>query len=189
MKKGNIIKSIISRRKRRSEQDLLEIPLARGYFERIEYQDDTLTISGWMLLPKKNFMSISKPKSKKKFYITTSIAYTNAEPHLGFALESIQADVLARYHRVIGDDVFFLTGTDEHGIKIVKSAEKNNKSPKQFTNEISKKFIEVIMINSKLLLHYYKNIIEFKSFCPMISMINNICFLFVNNKSIPRQVL
>jgi methionyl-tRNA synthetase len=86
-------------------------------------------------------MSISKSKSKKKFYITTSIAYTNAEPHLGFALESIQADVLARYHRVIGDDVFFLTGTDEHGLKIVKSANKNNKTPKQFTNEISKEFI------------------------------------------------
>jgi SAM-dependent methyltransferase len=57
MKKGNIIKSIIPRMKRRSEQDLLKIPLARGYFERIEYQDDTLTISGWMLLPKKNFNS------------------------------------------------------------------------------------------------------------------------------------
>jgi methionyl-tRNA synthetase len=82
-------------------------------------------------------------KSRKKFYITTSIAYTNAEPHLGFALESIQADVLARYHRVIGDDVFFLTGTDEHGVKIVKSAAQNNKTPKQFTDEISKKFIEL----------------------------------------------
>ena len=88
-------------------------------------------------------MLIGKSKSNKKFYITTSIAYTNAEPHLGFALESIQADVLARYHRAIGDDVFFLTGTDEHGIKIVKSAERNNKTPKQFTNEISKRFIDL----------------------------------------------
>ena len=89
-------------------------------------------------------MSIHKSKSdqpKKKFYITTSIAYTNASPHLGFALESVQADVLARYHRALGDDVFFLTGTDEHGVKIAKSAEKNNKTPRQFTNEISKEFI------------------------------------------------
>ncbi len=58
----------------------------------------------------------------KKFFITTSIAYTNAPPHIGFALESIQADVLARYHRILGEDVFFLTGTDEHGIKNRKSS-------------------------------------------------------------------
>ena len=86
-------------------------------------------------------MSIHKPKSKKKFYITTSIAYTNAEPHLGFALESIQADVLARYHRDLGEDVFFLTGTDEHGIKIAKSAESNGQTPACFTNNIAKKFV------------------------------------------------
>ncbi len=55
--------------------------------------------------------------SKNKFYITTSIAYANAEPHIGYALELLQADVLARYHRQKGDDVFFLTGMDEHGKK------------------------------------------------------------------------
>ncbi|MBU0546793.1 MAG: methionine--tRNA ligase [Patescibacteria group bacterium] len=75
-----------------------------------------------------------------KFYITTSIAYTNAGPHIGFALESIQADVLARYHRILGDDVFFLTGTDEHGIKVVKAAEKEGKTPTEFIDEISAKF-------------------------------------------------
>jgi methionyl-tRNA synthetase len=91
-------------------------------------------------------MSTRKSKSNKKFYITTSIAYTNANPHLGFALESVQADVLARYHRVIGDDVFFLTGTDEYGIKNARSAKKNKKTPTQFTNEISKKFIELKQI-------------------------------------------
>jgi methionyl-tRNA synthetase len=75
-----------------------------------------------------------------KFYITTSIAYTNAGPHIGFALESIQADVLARYHRISGDDVFFLTGTDEHGIKVVKAAEKEGKTPIEFVDGISDKF-------------------------------------------------
>ena len=75
-----------------------------------------------------------------KFYITTSIAYTNAPPHIGFALEAIQADVFARYHRILGDDVFFLTGTDEHGIKNVKSARKAGKTTKEFTREISDKF-------------------------------------------------
>ncbi len=78
-----------------------------------------------------------------KFYITTSIAYTNAPPHIGFALESIQADVVARYHKNLGEDVFFLTGTDEHGIKVVRAAEKQGKSPKDFVDEISIKFQEL----------------------------------------------
>lgn len=76
----------------------------------------------------------------KKFYITTSIAYTNAFPHIGFALESIQADVLARFNRSLGRDVFFLTGTDEHGIKVLKAAEKEKKNTEEFVNEVSGKF-------------------------------------------------
>jgi methionyl-tRNA synthetase len=77
---------------------------------------------------------------KKKFYITTSIAYTNAPPHIGFALESLQADVLARYHRQLGENTWYLTGTDEHGAKIKKAADKDNKDAKDFVDEISKKF-------------------------------------------------
>lgn len=76
----------------------------------------------------------------KKFYITTSIAYTNARPHIGYALELLQADVLARYHRQKGDDVFFLNGTDEHGKKIKESAEAAGKSPQEFVDEISRVF-------------------------------------------------
>jgi methionyl-tRNA synthetase len=76
----------------------------------------------------------------KKFYITTSIAYTNAPPHIGFALECVQADVLARYYKSLGRDVFFLTGTDEHGIKIAKAAKEAGKSPQEFVDEISAKF-------------------------------------------------
>jgi len=79
----------------------------------------------------------------KKFYITTSIAYTNALPHIGFALETIQADVLARYHKSLGEDVFYLTGTDEHGIKIAKAAKQAGKSPEEFTDQISAKFKEL----------------------------------------------
>lgn len=77
---------------------------------------------------------------KKKFYITTSIAYANALPHCGFALEIIQADVLARYHRLLDEDVFFLTGTDEHGAKIAKAAEVVGKDPGQFTDEVVAEF-------------------------------------------------
>lgn len=76
----------------------------------------------------------------KKFYITTSIAYANAPPHIGFALELIQADVIARYRQFLSEDVFFLTGTDEYGTKIVKAAEKTGKEPKDFVDRISDKF-------------------------------------------------
>src|SRR3989338_3244518 len=76
---------------------------------------------------------------KKTFYITTSIAYANAAPHIGFSLELIQADVLARYHRSLKEDVFFLTRTDEHGAKVTKAAEKEGKTPKKFVDNISEK--------------------------------------------------
>lgn len=79
----------------------------------------------------------------QKFYITTSIAYTNSVPHIGFALESVQADVLARWHRQREDEVFFLTGTDEHGAKIARAAETAGKTPKELVDENSDKFREL----------------------------------------------
>ncbi len=80
--------------------------------------------------------------TKKKFYVTTAIDYPNAEPHIGHAYQKIVADVLARWHKLIGDDVWFLTGTDEHGKKIQEAAEKVGKTPKQFVDELSVKFKE-----------------------------------------------
>ncbi len=76
----------------------------------------------------------------KKFYITTSIAYVNAPPHIGFAMEVIQADVLARYHRLLGDKTFFLTGTDEHGRKNAQTAEKEGMTPQALADENSAYF-------------------------------------------------
>lgn len=78
-----------------------------------------------------------------KYYITTTIPYANAPPHIGFALEIIQADVLARWHRLKGDDVFFLTGTDEHGVKNYQTAKKEGLSPKEFVDKNSEKFREL----------------------------------------------
>ncbi len=75
-----------------------------------------------------------------KFYITTSIAYVNAAPHIGFALEAVQADVLARWRRQQGEEVFFLTGTDEHGAKIARAAEAAGKTPQELVDENSEKF-------------------------------------------------
>jgi len=71
----------------------------------------------------------------QKFYLTTSIFYVNAPPHLGHALEATQADAIARYQKSLGKDVYFLTGADEHGIKIVRSAKTAGKDVKDFTDE------------------------------------------------------
>lgn len=84
--------------------------------------------------------------SKNKFYITTSIAYTNAPPHIGFALELVQADVIARYQRLLGKDIFFLTGTDEHGLKIARAAERAGKTPEEFTDILSGRFKELTKV-------------------------------------------
>ena len=76
----------------------------------------------------------------KKFYITTPIYYPSAKPHMGHAYSSIIADFFARFKRIDGYDVHFLTGTDEHGLKIQRSAEKQGVKPLEFCNEISKTF-------------------------------------------------
>jgi methionyl-tRNA synthetase len=77
----------------------------------------------------------------KKFYLTTAIDYTNAAPHIGHAYEKVLADVIARYHRLKGDDVFFLTGVDQHGQKVQQSADKAGVPPQQFVDEITQKFV------------------------------------------------
>ena len=78
----------------------------------------------------------------RKFYITTPIYYVNDKPHIGHAYTTIVADVLARFHRgKLGrDQVFFLTGTDEHGAKVAEAATKANLSPQKFTDQVSARF-------------------------------------------------
>ena len=77
----------------------------------------------------------------RPFFITTAIDYTNGAPHIGHAYEKVLADVLARYHRLKGESVFFLTGVDQHGQKVQQSAEKQGVAPQQFVDEITAKFI------------------------------------------------
>ncbi len=79
----------------------------------------------------------------EKFYITTSIAYVNAAPHVGFALESVQADALARFHSDYVKHPYFLTGTDEHGAKIARAAESAGKTPQELVDDNSGKFREL----------------------------------------------
>ncbi|TSC70497.1 MAG: methionyl-tRNA synthetase [Parcubacteria group bacterium Gr01-1014_46] len=76
----------------------------------------------------------------KNFYITTTLPYVNSEPHIGFAMEIIQADVVARAKKLQGFDVFFNTGTDEHGQKIYQKALQENKDPQTYTDEYAEKF-------------------------------------------------
>ena len=76
----------------------------------------------------------------KNFYITTPIYYPSAKPHMGHAYSSIIADFFARFKKIDGFDVSFLTGTDEHGQKIQKAAEKEKKTPLEFCDQISKIF-------------------------------------------------
>ena len=79
----------------------------------------------------------------KNYYITTPIYYPSAKPHMGHAYSSIVVDFFARFKRIEGYKVFFLTGTDEHGLKIQRAAEKNKKTPLEFCDEISKTFKEL----------------------------------------------
>ena len=79
---------------------------------------------------------------KKTFYVTTPIYYVNAEPHIGHAYTTVVADFLKRFHIMRGDDAYFLTGTDEHGDKIVKAAAKSKEEPAAYTDRISSLFRE-----------------------------------------------
>jgi len=78
-----------------------------------------------------------------KFYVTTPIYYVNDVPHIGHAYTTIAADVLARYHRLMGDDVFFLTGTDEHGQNIERAAREKGLSPKAYCDQIVARFTDL----------------------------------------------
>lgn len=77
------------------------------------------------------------------FYITTAISYVNGKPHLGHVYEMISSDFLARFQRMVGKNVFFLTGTDEHGQKIQKAAEEHNIPPQEFCDQNAKAFKDI----------------------------------------------
>jgi len=78
--------------------------------------------------------------TKKKYYLSTAVPYVNSPPHAGFALEITQADVIARYHRILGEDVFFLTGTDENSLKNVRAAEEEGISVKELVDRNTQRF-------------------------------------------------
>ena len=82
--------------------------------------------------------------SARRFYITTPIYYINAEPHLGHAYTTMVADAVARAHRLLGEEVFFLTGTDEHGQKVERAAQKAGLKPNQFADRVAQQFRDLL---------------------------------------------
>ena len=85
-------------------------------------------------------MSVKEKESKNAIYITTTLPYVNASPHVGFALEIVQADAFARFMRILGKEVFFNTGTDEHGQKIEEAAKKAGVNPQEYVDKYANEF-------------------------------------------------
>jgi len=85
-------------------------------------------------------------EKSKNFYITTTLPYVNSEPHMGHALEFVRADVIARYKKLMGFEVFFNTGTDEHGQKVFQKATEAGKTTKEFTDFYANKFQELLKL-------------------------------------------
>jgi methionyl-tRNA synthetase len=82
------------------------------------------------------------PTSNGRFYITTPIYYVNDAPHIGHAYTTVNCDAIARWHRLLGDDTYFLTGTDEHGLNVQRSAEANNRTPQEHADITSQRYRE-----------------------------------------------
>ncbi len=80
---------------------------------------------------------------RAKFYITTAISYPNGVPHIGHAYEAIATDAIARFERLDGKDVFFLTGTDEHGLKMKQTAVKEGLTPRALADRNTERFVEM----------------------------------------------
>jgi methionyl-tRNA synthetase len=88
-------------------------------------------------------LDFTKIYMSKNFYVTSPIYYVNDAPHIGHAYTSIACDAIARFKRLQNNEVFFLTGTDEHGQKVEKSALSRSKKPQEFCDEVSSKFREL----------------------------------------------
>src|SRR5213083_2409872 len=119
-------------------------PQARGYRARQARQACPTTISLTADVCDSHRLPLQmNTEMPKEFFITTAIDYTNSPPHVGHAYEKVLADVIARYHRLKGEKVFFLTGVDQHGQKVQQSAAKAGIPPAEFVKGITQKFIDL----------------------------------------------
>ena len=85
-------------------------------------------------------MKIKPIKNSGNFYITTTLPYVNAEPHIGFAMEITRADIIARYKKLCGLNVFFNAGTDEHGLKVYRKALEIGQDPQEYVDGYAEKY-------------------------------------------------
>ncbi|NCN08178.1 class I tRNA ligase family protein, partial [Candidatus Parcubacteria bacterium] len=98
-----------------------------------------------------------KQNATKAFYITTTLPYVNAEPHIGHAMEFIRADIIARYKKLMGFDVFFNTGTDEHGLKVFKKSEEEGVDIKNYVDKYAQKFKDLLkLLNISKDIHFVR---------------------------------
>ena len=86
---------------------------------------------------------LDQRSQNRRFYITAAIPYVNAKPHIGHALELVQADTVARYHKLLGEDTLLLSGGDENALKNVQAAEKAGVPIQEFVDENNQKFVEL----------------------------------------------
>ena len=104
--------------------------------------------------------------SKEKFYITTAIAYTSKKPHIGNTYEIVLTDAIARFNRFIGKDVFFLTGTDEHGQKIQEIAENEGITPKQHVDKIAGQIKDIADMLNISYDKFIRTTDDYQAICP-----------------------
>src|SRR4026208_263927 len=107
------------------------------------------------------------------YYVTTPIYYVNAAPHLGHAYSTIGADILARHHRQRGEDVFFLTGTDEHGEPVALAAEKEGVTPQELADRNAARFQELLPRLHPSHDHFARTAARFRELIPRINASND----------------
>jgi methionyl-tRNA synthetase len=104
------------------------------------YKSSKISIADRILIYEQH---MRRPMSTSSFYVTTPIYYVNDVPHVGHAYTTLAADTLARWHQLLGQDTYFLTGTDEHGLKIEQAAAKSNVHPQTHVDHYSKRFLQL----------------------------------------------
>lgn len=117
--------------------------LQRNTFRQLQRSMNACAVSPYSTMSTRLAASTT---NSERFSITTPIYYVNGEPHLGHAYTSVLSDVIARYHRKLGKEVFFLSGTDEHGQKVQQSASAAGRTPDAFTNDVSCKFRDLMSL-------------------------------------------
>src|SRR5450432_855785 len=107
--------------------------LPRGLLRKVGKRTEAQSATRWFQSRKNH---ANRPGMGEPYYITTAISYPNGRPHIGHAYEAIATDTIARFHRLAGQDVYFMTGTDEHGLKMAQTARAQEVEPRALADEM-----------------------------------------------------